>query len=175
MDQANPFDTPTTAKLHRSEYLVGFAVTTGLIIAHAGEIRWGAAVALFLYIDLIGYLPGAIAYRRSPDKEISKVYYVLYNTMHSLVTQGAVAALWIWLIGPEWALLLLPWHLFGDRGLFGNFYKPFGMHFEPVPEPGYRELLGGLRGPLLARAVPQHGKKDKKDPKGRRPAVGANP
>ncbi|MEV0262378.1 hypothetical protein AB0I49_13660 [Streptomyces sp. NPDC050617] len=159
MDQANPFDTPTTAALHRSEYLVAFAVTTGLIIAHAGEIRWFQAIALFLYIDLVGYLPGAVAYRRSRTKEISKVYYVLYNTMHSVVTQGAVAALWWWLIGPEWALLLLPWHLFGDRGLFGNFYKPFGLHFEPAPEPGYRAFLGGLHGPLLERAPAHHGKK----------------
>ncbi|WP_242440867.1 hypothetical protein [Streptomyces sp. CB02923] len=161
MDQANPFDTPTTAALHRGEYLVGFAVVTVLIVARADEIRWLPAIALFLYIDLVGYLPGAVAYRRSRTKEISKVYYVLYNTMHSLVTQGAVAALWCWLIGPEWALLLLPWHLFGDRGLFGNFYKPFGLHFEPAPEPGYRTLLDGLRGPLLERVPAHHGKKQR--------------
>ncbi|MFP3991449.1 hypothetical protein U9R90_29075 [Streptomyces sp. E11-3] len=144
MDQANPFETPKTFSLHRAEYLVGFAVSTGLLIAHIGEIRWIPAIALFLYIDLIGYIPGAIAFKRSGGRPISKVYYVLYNVMHSLITQAAVAALWWWLIGPEWALLVLPFHLFGDRGLFGNFMKPFALPFEPVRQPGYLRLLDDL-------------------------------
>lgn len=145
MDQANPFETPTTFRLHRAEYLVGLAVSGGLLIAHADEVRWLPALLLFAYIDVIGYLPGALAHRRSPDKRIPKVYYVLYNTMHSLITQGAVAALWCWLVRPEWALLVLPLHLCGDRGLFGNFLKPFALPFEPEPAPGYRRLVEGLR------------------------------
>ncbi|SFK44850.1 hypothetical protein [Streptomyces pini] len=144
MDQANPFETPRTFALHRAEYLVGFAVATGLIIAHLDEIRWLPAIVLFLHIDLIGYIPGAIAFRRSGGRPISKVYYVLYNIMHSLITQAAVAALWCWLIGPEWALLALPFHLFGDRGLFGNFTKSFALPFEPVRQPGYLRLLDDL-------------------------------
>lgn len=144
MDQANPFETPRTYSLHRAEYLVGLAVTTGFIIAHLGDIRWVPAVALFLYIDLIGYIPGAIAFRRSGGRPISKTYYVLYNVMHSLITQGAVAALWCWLVKPEWALLVLPFHLFGDRGLFGNFMKSFALPFEPVRQQGYLRLLDDL-------------------------------
>ncbi|CAM5425805.1 hypothetical protein SALBM135S_08919 [Streptomyces alboniger] len=144
MDQANPFETPKTYSLHRAEYLVGFAVATGLLIAHIDEIRWIPAVALFLYIDLIGYIPGAIAFKRSGGQPISKVYYVLYNVMHSLITQAAVAAAWCWLIGPEWALLVLPFHLFGDRGLFGNFMKSFTLPFEPVRQSGYLRLLDDL-------------------------------
>ncbi|MFD8236422.1 hypothetical protein ACFV20_31680 [Streptomyces sp. NPDC059696] len=144
MDQANPFETPRTYSLHRAEYLVGFAVTTGLMIAHFGEIRWLPAIALFLYIDLIGYIPGAIAFRRSGGRPIHKAYYVLYNVMHSLITQAAVAALWCWLVKPEWALLVLPFHLFGDRGLFGNFMKSFALPFEPVRQPGYLRLLDDL-------------------------------
>lgn len=151
MDQANPFESPTTFRLHRAEYLVGLAVATGFFIAHIGEVRWLPAVILFVYIDLIGYIPGAIAYRRSADHLISKGYYVAYNIMHSLVTQGAVAALWIWLVGPEWALLVIPMHLFADRGVFGNFLKPFGLPFEPVPNPSFvaltRELFTGKRTP----------------------------
>ncbi|GGL65659.1 membrane protein [Streptomyces fumigatiscleroticus] len=154
MDQANPFETRTTFRLHRAEYLVGLAVCAGLMIAHVGEIRWPVALALFAYIDLIGYLPGAIAYRRSGDGRISRVYYVLYNTMHSLITQAAVAALWCWLVRPEWALLALPLHLCGDRGLFGNFLKPFALRFEPEAEPGYRRLADGLRGRAAGRRVP---------------------
>lgn len=131
MDQLNTFESPTTSRLHRAEYLAGLAVATGFFVAHIGQVRWLPAIALFAYIDLIGYIPGAVAYRRSRNGNISKGYYVAYNFMHSLLTQGAVAALWIWLIGPEWALLVIPMHLFADRGVFGNFLKPFGLPFEP--------------------------------------------
>ncbi|MCK9878549.1 hypothetical protein MXD59_22755 [Frankia sp. Ag45/Mut15] len=144
MDQANPFETPRTFALHRAEYLVGFTVTTGLMIAKATDIRWMPAVGLFLYIDLIGYIPGAIAFKRNGGRPIHKAYYVLYNTMHSLITAGAVAALWCLLIGPEWALLALPFHLFGDRALFGNFLKSFALPFEPVRQQGYLHLLTDL-------------------------------
>ncbi len=144
MDQANPFETPRTFALHRAEYLVGLAVTTGFIAAHAEEIRWLPAVVLFAYIDLIGYIPGAIAFRRAGGRPIAKTYYVLYNVMHSLITQGAVIALWCWLVRPEWALLVIPFHLFGDRGLFGNFAKSFALPFEPVRQKGYLRLLDDL-------------------------------
>lgn len=156
MDHANPFETPTTYRLHRLEYLVGFAVTVGLIIAQFHHIRWWVALGLFLYIDLIGYIPGAIAYRRAPDHRIGKGYYIAYNTMHSLVTQSAVVGLWMWLVKPEWALLAIPFHLFGDRGLFGNFLKPFGLPFEPEHSDTYNRLIAGLaRDPKrIAPAVP---------------------
>jgi hypothetical protein len=156
MDHANPFETPTTYKLHRLEYLVAFAVVIGFGIAHLGQINWWVAAGLFLYIDLIGYIPGAIAYKRSPNHRISKGYYVAYNTMHSLVTQGAVIGLWCWLVKPEWALLAIPFHLFGDRGLFGNFLKPFGLPFEPEHSDAYEKLISSLsRDPkTIAPAVP---------------------
>lgn len=145
MDQANPFETPHTFALHRAEYLVAFAVCSVLIVMHLDEIRWLPAIGLFLYIDLIGYIPGAIAFRRSGGKPIPKFYYVLYNVMHSLITQGAVVALWCAVIGPEWALLAIPWHLSGDRGLFGNFMKSFALPYEPVTQKGYLRLLDDLR------------------------------
>lgn len=145
MDQANPFETPRTFALHRAEYLVAFAASTALIVAHFGDIRWWVWIALFLYIDVIGYLPGAIAFKRSGGRPISKVYYVLYNVMHSMITQGAVVALWCVTIGPEWALLAIPWHLSGDRGLFGNFMKSFALPYEPVAQKGYLRLLDDLR------------------------------
>jgi hypothetical protein len=144
MDHANPIETPTTYRLHRAEYVVGFAVVTGLIIAHASQINWAVAAVMFVYIDIIGYIPGAIAYRRSKSHRIPRYYYVAYNVMHSLITQAAVAGLWMWLVRPEWALLALPFHLFGDRGIFGNFLKPFGLAFEPEPNPGYQRLMRQL-------------------------------
>ncbi|MFI1887301.1 hypothetical protein [Streptomyces jumonjinensis] len=155
MDQVNVFDTPVTARLHRAEYLVAFAATITLGIMHIGDIRWLPAVGLFLYIDLIGYIPGAIAYHRSTTKQISRVYYVLYNIMHSLITQAAVAGIWCLTVGPEWALLALPFHLFGDRALFGNFYKPFGLHFEPVREPGYTALVAEVTARTQVPPLPE--------------------
>jgi hypothetical protein len=165
MDHVNRFETPTTYRLHKAEYLVGLAVVTVLLLAHLDEIRWIPAVALFVYIDLIGYLPGAIAYRRSPDHTVAKGYYVLYNTMHSMITQTVVALLWIWLIGPEWALLVLPLHLFADRGIFGNFLKPFSLPFEPEPNAAFERfseqtLTGAWPVPVHAdaTAVPAAGR-----------------
>ena len=45
------------------------------------------------------------------------------------------------MIGPEWALLALPIHLMGDRSLFGNMLKPFGVSFEPKTHPVYAEFV----------------------------------
>src|SRR5262249_12690045 len=67
MDHKNPFESPVTYKLHRAEYFVGLLIVTALIIIHFRDIRWIPAIGLFAYIDLIGYIPGAIAFRRSPD------------------------------------------------------------------------------------------------------------
>lgn len=145
MDQKNPFELPMTFRLHRVEYLVGFVLSIILILIHLGQIRWTVFIALFAYIDLIGYILGAIAFRRSQDGRISKIYYVLYNTMHSMVTQSAVVGLWMLLVRPEWALLAIPFHLFGDRGVFGNFLKPFGRPFEPTANPIYERLMSQMR------------------------------
>jgi hypothetical protein len=156
MDAANPFETPRTFLAHRLEYVLGVGATTALGILHWHEIRWLPAVVLFLYIDVIGYLPGAIAFRRSPDGHISKVYYYLYNTMHSMITQGLVVIAWCLIVGPEWALLVIPFHLFGDRGLFGNFLKPLNLPFEPHPAPAYDRLLYALGyAPRHAVTIPQ--------------------
>ncbi len=143
MDVKNPFETPVTFRLHRAEYVAGFAVATVLIILHWHQIRWIPAICLFAYIDLIGYIPGAIAFRRQKG-QISKAYYVSYNIMHSMITQGAVVAIWGFTIGWEWALLAIPWHIFGDRGIWGNFLKPFSLPFEPHATPGYRRLIDEL-------------------------------
>lgn len=161
MDVKNPYESPVTFKLHRAEYLVGFITTIVLLLIHITEIRWVPLIGLFLYIDVIGYIPGAIAYRRSGNGQISRVYYVMYNTLHSLITCAAVVGMWLWLIGPEWALLAVPFHVFGDRGVFGNFYKPFGLPFEPEDGPLYPHITtylqdrsGGHKVPAEVAVVP---------------------
>jgi hypothetical protein len=137
VDAKNLFETRTTSFLTRLEWLAGLVLATGAAILHLSEIRWWLFIGLFVIIDVIGYIPGAIAYRLSSDKRIGRGYYLAYNTMHSLVTWGLFAALWAWLVKPEWALLALPIHLLGDRALFGNSLKPFGVPFEPSAHPAF--------------------------------------
>ncbi|MFJ7997457.1 hypothetical protein ACIQ7D_09970 [Streptomyces sp. NPDC096310] len=142
MDGKNLFETQTTYRLIRLEYGLGLVIAAVFFFAHIDEVRWIPAIGLFVYIDLIGYIPGAIAYHRSKTKRIHRGYYVAYNVMHSLATQTLVVLAWIWLWGPEWALLVVPIHLFGDRALFGNFLKPFALDFEPVAHPAYTRFTG---------------------------------
>lgn len=144
MDAKNMFATRTTYRLMRLEYGVGLIVVLVLFFEHVTKVRWLPAVVLFSYIDVIGYVPGAIAFHRSKDQKISRAYYVLYNIMHSMATQTLVALTWIWIAGPEWALLVLPIHLFGDRSLFGNFLKPFAVPFEPHEDPAFARFQGEL-------------------------------
>ncbi|MFF2955017.1 hypothetical protein ACFVVU_27165 [Kitasatospora sp. NPDC057965] len=146
MDAANRFESRVTYRLLRAEYLTGLLICAGLLLYHWDEVRWLPALALFGYIDLIGYLPGALAHHRAKGGRIHRAYYVLYNTMHSALTAGAVAALWAWLVEPEWALLAIPLHLCGDRGLLGNFLKPFSVPFEPSPHPAFVEFDDQLAG-----------------------------
>jgi hypothetical protein len=141
MDSHNLFLTRTTHRLLRAEY--GATLTAAVVVAliHFGQIRWPVFIGMFVYIDIIGYLPGALAYRRAGGGNIRRGFYVLYNSTHSLLSAGAVAGAWCLLVRPEWALLALPIHLCGDRAIFGNFLKPFGLSFEPVTHPAYQELV----------------------------------
>ncbi|MEU6229179.1 hypothetical protein [Streptomyces sp. NPDC047042] len=146
MDARNLFDTRITARLVRLEWAVALGFSGVAALTHLSEIRWWLFASLFLVIDLVGYIPGAIAFRRSPDGRIGRGYYVAYNLMHSLVTWAAFAGLWSWLVGLEWALLALPIHLMGDRALFGNSLKPFGVSFEPAAHPAFAAFQRGYEG-----------------------------
>ncbi|MFG2681056.1 hypothetical protein [Streptomyces sp. NPDC048392] len=140
MDAKNRFETKVTFALSRLEWLGFLAVSLVLAFQHRTEIRWGVFVLLFTVIDAVGYIPGAIAFRRRPDRRVPRGYYVAYNAMHSLVTAGALAGAWALFVRPEWALLALPIHLMGDRALFGNSLKPFGVAFEPETTPAFRSF-----------------------------------
>jgi len=137
MDACNRFESRGTYLLLRLENLSALAACVVLALVHIGEIRWLHFIALFAYIDVIGYIPGAIAYRRRGSGTIRRIYFVLYNTTHSFLFNGAVVALWCWTVGPSWALLAIPIHLFGDRALFGNSFKPWGISFEPSIHPAF--------------------------------------
>lgn len=147
MDAANTFETPGTYRALRAEYGLAAATAGYLLWRNRRHVRWPVAAALFLYSDLIGYVPGAIAYRRSRDRHVPKRYYAAYNAMHSALTASAVAAAWAKVRGPEWALLAIPVHIGVDRGLFGNFLKPFSVSFEPVSHPLWQQVREDLAKP----------------------------
>jgi hypothetical protein len=153
MDSHNRFETPATFTLACMEWLALLGICVWLAIAHLGEIRWLVFAGMFAVIDVVGYLPGAVAFRRSRDGRIHRGYYVAYNAMHSLLTGGALVGAWALLVRPEWALLAVPIHLLGDRGLFGNTLKPFGVPFEPAKHPGFATFERDYRGSDLPQGV----------------------
>ena len=128
MDAVNRFDTRATHLLMRLEYLIALGVCTVLFVVHLGEVRWLPAVRAVRLHRPDRVPPGRdrLPPQRSPS-DIPKVYYVLYNTMHSFSTQFVVVGLWVLAFGWEWALLVIPIHLLGDRALFGNTLKPFAV------------------------------------------------
>jgi hypothetical protein len=144
MDVKNRFETPTTAVLARLEAGSLLMLSAALALNHLGQINWPAFVALFVVIDAVGYIPGAIAYHRSRDGAISRTYYVLYNSMHSLTGWVVVGSAWTYVNGWSWALLAVPIHLLGDRAVFGNTLKPFRVSFEPVTHPAFAEFEGSF-------------------------------
>src|SRR5436305_4735030 len=94
MDTKNRFHTKETWFWTRAEYLAIMLALSVLVALHARDVRWGRFIFAFVIIDLIGYIPGAIAYRRKSGGTISPIYYHFYNFTHSFLTGGAVVALW---------------------------------------------------------------------------------
>lgn len=147
MDAANTFETPATYRALRAEFgLLGIAAGY-LLWRKRDRVRWPVAAGLLLYTDVVGYVPGALAYRRSADGRVPRRYYAAYNTAHSVLTASAVAAAWSKARGPEWALLAIPLHIGIDRGLFGNFMRPFSVAFEPRPHPVWQQVREQLSTP----------------------------
>jgi hypothetical protein len=131
MTTIDPADTGASWWM-RAEHVAIVVICGVLAIMHLQEIDWVRFVASFLLIDLIGYLPGAAAFRKAGGKTISPTFHLLYNLTHNYVVVGVALALWAFAIdGLEWAMLAVPIHLSGDRGLLGNFSKPLSLPFEP--------------------------------------------
>jgi hypothetical protein len=119
--------------LSRSEWLLLLAALSAALLWHRDAISWPRFALAFAAIDLVGYLPGALAFRRACGSAIAPVYHWLYNATHNFVTAALVAAVWAFAAGgPEWAMLALPLHLAGDRGVFGNGFKLSAEPFEPA-------------------------------------------
>ena len=132
MDNVNRFHTDETWLLVRAEHVALVLALSTIVAVHARETDWARFFAAFVAIDLVGYIPGAIAFRRASGARIAPVYHHLYNLTHNYLTAGVAVGLWALAAGHfEWAMLALPIHLSGDRGLFGNTYKPVSLPFEP--------------------------------------------
>lgn len=140
MDTVNLFFTRATARHARAEYALGFVVCMWLMISHWSELDVIQAILLFAYIDLIGTVPSLWAFNRSPDGQISKGYFYVYNFLHSFVTQGVVMIAYVEILGWHWCLLGIPTHLFIDRFMFNNYPKPLGHAFDPVKHPVYAKF-----------------------------------
>lgn len=142
MDLKNTFHTKSSYMLVRAEHLVIVVACSVMALMHLDEINWIRFIAAFLIIDLLGYIPGAIRYHRQKGGPIPAGYHHIYNIMHSYLTAAVWVGLWaFWGGGFEWAMMAIPIHLSGDRSLFGNFYKPSTMSFEPVPIAEYNKLV----------------------------------
>jgi hypothetical protein len=136
MDNRNRFHTPETWLWVRAEHVALLLLLAALLLLHLSEVHWGHFALAFLIIDLVGYVPGAVASRRAGGGRIAPVYHHLYNLTHSYLTCGVAVGLWALALGGfEWAMLAVPLHLSGDRGLFGNTYKPITLPFEPTLAP----------------------------------------
>ena len=119
----------TNRRLMRLEALVGLTAAASLALAHLGEIRWPVFIGLFAAIDLVGFIPGALAQARARGERPKPIYYALYNATHNFATAAVLTLGWALAVRPEWALLAVPLHLWGDRALFGNFFKPLEGSF----------------------------------------------
>lgn len=139
MDTRNRFHTRGTYALMRLEHVGLVAACSVLVVLNIEALDWTRFLAVLVGIDVVGYLPGAIAFRRRHGAAIAPIHYCLYNMAHSYVTWAAIAAAWALLGGGfEWAMLAVPIHLSADRGLFGNVFKPLCLPFEPG-----RPIAGG--------------------------------
>ena len=61
MDIQNRFHTAGTYWLTRAEHIALLGVCGGLMFQHADALNWWRGVIAFGIIDIVGYLPGAIA------------------------------------------------------------------------------------------------------------------
>src|SRR5207248_2270184 len=65
MDAKNRFHTDETWLWVRAEHVALLLTLLVLLALHLPELNWPRFVAALVLIDLIGYLPGAVAYRRA--------------------------------------------------------------------------------------------------------------
>lgn len=131
MDNRHLFHSPGTYLLVRLEHIALVVACLALVVMHLEEVNWVRFITAFALIDVVGYIPGAVAARRL-GPSVPAIFHHLYNTAHSYLTWLLLVTPWALAVGGlEWAMLAVPIHLSGDRGLFGNIFKPVSIPFEP--------------------------------------------
>ena len=154
MDTGQRLYTPATYTLMRLEHVLVVVVCALLVLRHIDTLDWWRFIAVFLIIDLVGYLPGAIAFRRRRGAVIPPVYHYLYNIMHAYLTWAVIVTAWTFAVGGfEWAMLAIPIHLSGDRGLFGNLFKSVTLPFEATRRTPGEALTGETSRPGSAGGI----------------------
>lgn len=119
------------ARWVRAEHAGAVVVLAALVLTHWSEVAWPLFVLAFVAIDAVGYVPGALAFRRAHGGPIAPIYHHLYNLTHSYLVAATAVALWAFARGGvEWAMLAVPIHLSGDRGILGNVFKSPAAPFE---------------------------------------------
>jgi hypothetical protein len=134
----------------RIDYTVLLALSIGLALWHWREIHWGWFLVAFGWIDVVGYVPGALWYRLraiGERRSIPALFHHAYNLTHNVGVNAVLLLLWYLAAGGwDWTMLAQPIHLLGDRGLFGNVYKPVELSFEPLLHPSFEKLDLDLQG-----------------------------
>jgi len=120
-------------RVGRAESLLGLIISSWLLVRHWRDVNWATFIILFSYIDIIGYLPGLARVHQKRNPVIETPFYWAYNATHTFLTAVPVAAIMVWLDRRHrWSALAVFIHLFGDRGLLGNFTKVVGNEFEHI-------------------------------------------
>ena len=133
MDIKNRFHTRSSYTLMRIEHAGVVISCIALAILNFDAVDWLRFAAAFIIIDVVGYFPGAITFRVRGGSTIAPAFHYLYNFSHNYLTWVAIVGIWaLQLGGFEWAMLAIPIHLSGDRGIFGNVFKPASLPFEPT-------------------------------------------
>ena len=83
-----------TSRWVRAEHAGAVAVLVALVLAHWSEVAWPHFVLAFIAIDAVGYVPGALAFRRARGGPIPPIYHHLYNLTHSYLVAAGAVALW---------------------------------------------------------------------------------
>ncbi len=115
--------------LLRIEYICLLVISLVFFYQHLQDINWIHFAFMFAIIDLIGYIPGYFYVKYTKKTVPNRYFYILYNITHNFGVIFLVALV-LWQLNLlTWSFLAIPIHLFGDRGLLGNFYKPFASPF----------------------------------------------
>ena len=119
--------------LLRIEYICLLIISLIALYQNIEQINWIQFILIFALIDLIGYIPGYLYVKRSNQQVPNRTFYILYNLTHNFGVIFLILFICWQLNWLSWSFLAIPIHLFGDRGLLGNFYKPFTSPFtEPT-------------------------------------------